>query len=229
MPNRPLILGFVLVLISSLAFATSYNLVLKLENESIILTELSLVDANQTINAGGAYTAKVVSFKDIVLYEKSFDFTSVLREPPKEWFDENGTQIINKTNQTIGQPLFAQILLPYFRNGKSINIYRNSTKLDSFSISKFAVCNENNVCEPALGENYAVCSGDCSSGSKDGFCDGVKDGKCDADCLVSADIDCKLPETGSTQTSEINWLLIGVIALAIIIAVAIILKLLKKI
>ncbi|MFH0973973.1 MAG: hypothetical protein V1817_04280 [Candidatus Micrarchaeota archaeon] len=226
--GRIFLLYAFLILASSLAYATSYNLVLKLENGSVTLGELGLVEANSSVETQGEYVATLISFKGAVLFEKHFDFGLVLHAPPREWFDENGTQIVNKSNQTISQPFFAQILIPYFVNGKSIDIYRNSTKLNSFSVSKYAACNENGVCEPTLGENYGVCSTDCSSGSKDGLCDGVKDGKCDPDCLIGGDSDCKLPEANTSQNYA-NWFVMSVIIIFLFIFVLVVLKLFKKI
>lgn len=50
------------------------------------------------------------------------------------------------------------------------------------------VCLINGLCEP--GENYLTCPKDCSSGSKDNYCDQILDGRCDPDCAKDVDIDC---------------------------------------
>ncbi|MEI6058557.1 MAG: hypothetical protein WCP89_02185 [archaeon] len=49
------------------------------------------------------------------------------------------------------------------------------------------LCNRDGFCEPSLGENYFVCSEDCSSGGADGFCDMVNDGIFDPDCEIGED------------------------------------------
>lgn len=43
-----------------------------------------------------------------------------------------------------------------------------------------------------LGENYLSCPVDCSSGSKDGYCDGIHDNRCDPDCAIENDNDCQI-------------------------------------
>ncbi len=69
-------------------------------------------------------------------------------------------------------------------------VYANGDLTLSNSLQVEITCNQNNICEPNLGENYNTCSVDCKSGSNDGICDGVRDGICDPDCSFSSDLDC---------------------------------------
>jgi len=65
----------------------------------------------------------------------------------------------------------------------------NSKTYFSNSVEFSVLCNQNNVCEKDLGEDYETCSHDCSTGSSDGECDMIKDGKVDPDCLPGYDPD----------------------------------------
>lgn len=65
------------------------------------------------------------------------------------------------------------------------------TKIGTFYSNSLTVtikCNSNRICE--RNENYYNCPEDCTSGSRDGYCDKVIDGICDADCLSEQDLDC---------------------------------------
>jgi hypothetical protein len=64
------------------------------------------------------------------------------------------------------------------------------------------ICNQNQICEKDLGENYLTCLQDCPTGAADGLCDLMKDGKCDPDCTPGSDIDCLIPENNETQPSD---------------------------
>ena len=82
---------------------------------------------------------------------------------------------------------------------------------DDLSIFRdwFKVCNEDITCNSPR-ENYKNCPQDCSSGSKDDYCDQKKDDICDSDCTKATDIDCKKP-------SNQFWLIIPLLMGAILI------------
>lgn len=86
------------------------------------------------------------------------------------------------------------LYIPYSDNAAKIEVYnlKNSRVMD-IDVSSFANTCGNKICERH--ESYESCTKDCSSGSKDDFCDEVKDGVCDPDCLGKADIDCESVET----------------------------------
>ena len=66
-------------------------------------------------------------------------------------------------------------------------------------VSSFADTCGNGICEKH--ESYESCTKDCSSGSKDDFCDEVKDGICDPDCSSKTDIDCAEMKVGGVNAS----------------------------
>ena len=86
-----------------------------------------------------------------------------------------------------------QIYVPYSKEAERIEVYNPSnSKVMDIEVSSFADTCGNKICE-----SYESCTKDCSSGSKDDFCDGVKDGICDPDCTSKTDIDC-----GENQESD---------------------------
>lgn len=86
------------------------------------------------------------------------------------------------------------IYIPYSENAARIEVYnpKNSRVMD-IDVASFANTCGNKKCEGH--ESYESCTTDCTSGSKDDFCDEVKDGICDPDCFGKADIDCKDAES----------------------------------
>lgn len=113
-------------------------------------------------------------------------------------------------------------------NGTEIEV----TKLMGLSFEE-GKCGDR-IC--SIGENYLNCPQDCSSGSRDGYCDGLKDEKCDPDCTLQGtpekDPDCLLsttttviPVTSTTTTipggkpSSSIFIYITIIAV-IVVAVA---------
>ena len=71
-----------------------------------------------------------------------------------------------------------------------LQVYYDGKVVRSKKISLEIPCNSNSICEPSLGENFYICSQDCSSGSQDYVCDMINDDICDPDCL-EGDSDCK--------------------------------------
>ena len=81
------------------------------------------------------------------------------------------------------------IYIPYNENAAKIEMYnpQNSNIMD-LDVSSFSDTCGNRVCDEH--ESHESCTKDCSSGSKDDFCDKVKDGICDPDCSSKTDADC---------------------------------------
>ena len=129
-----------------------------------------------------AYTAKLISFKEIILEEIRFDVS------------ENGDFLVK---------------IPYHKDSSEIVIYNDKNEKElTVDVSYFAdVCGDG-VCQKH--ESYEDCRQDCKSGGKDDYCDKVGEGKCDPDCKESEDIDCKkfpLDEAGTEEgeaADEVN-------------------------
>ena len=91
------------------------------------------------------------------------------------------------------------IYLPYDKDASRIEVYNPAnSKIMDLDVSSFADTCGNGICENH--ESYESCTRDCSSGSKDNFCDGVKDGICDPDCPAKLDADCK--ETNGNESIQ---------------------------
>lgn len=86
------------------------------------------------------------------------------------------------------------VYVPYRKDAEEIIIYNaNNSIVMEINVASFADTCGNNICEPY--ESYESCTGDCTSGSKDDFCDGASDGICDPDCSSKTDNDCDYIKT----------------------------------
>lgn len=93
-----------------------------------------------------------------------------------------------------------QIYVPYSKNAARIEVYNpSSSKVMDIEVSSFADTCGNKICEDY--ESYESCTKDCSSGSKDDFCDSVKDGVCDPDCNSKTDSDCEDNQKANTSSN----------------------------
>jgi len=166
------------------------------------------------------YRLEIISFAGEILYEQTFGFAlEILFEPPREWFDDKGRQIYfpseNETRQQLEESSL-DIILPYFPDAKSINIYNNDyALLMRIDVTRFSITCGNNICEPS--ESYFDCRQDCSSGREDNYCDGVADNICDPDCSIERDVDCELIESDE-KGSKPNILAL-IIALIVLVAI----------
>lgn len=100
------------------------------------------------------YKSEIVSFTNEVLYSFKFEIPLVIHLPPPRSDEEPGAQIyLDKVDFTL--------LIPYFENGESINIYDPSDVLMlSVDVSKFAeVYCGNTFCNSD--ENYYNCPQAC--------------------------------------------------------------------
>lgn len=77
-------------------------------------------------------------------------------------------------------------------------------------------CNNNNVCQSDIGENYLTCQ-DCKTGDQDNICNPDRDSICDPDCVEGIDLDCKI----SGVSLDSSQLIVGVIIIIAIIGGAI--------
>ena len=94
------------------------------------------------------------------------------------------------------------IYIPYNENAARIEVYNlKNSKIMDIDVSSYADTCGNKACEEH--ESYESCTKDCSSGSRDDFCDGISDGICDHDCSIKTDVDCgeKANELNQTSTA----------------------------
>ncbi len=96
------------------------------------------------------------------------------------------------------------VYIPYSKNAAKIEMYNiKNSKIMDIDVSSFSNTCGNSICEEH--ESYESCTADCSSGSKDDFCDGISDGICDPDCSLKTDIDCKgVVEEGNETITPIT-------------------------
>ncbi len=50
---------------------------------------------------------------------------------------------------------------PYYANAKSVDFYKDDTKLLAIDLSGSSFCNDDTVCNKEVGEDYLNCSNDC--------------------------------------------------------------------
>jgi len=137
----------VFLLMSTTALAAGsfvYSLTLKydgltLTNEGLKLIEGSAPERLNQPEIG--YTLKVISSGGEILHSFKFNIETLpLREPPRDIFSENGTQI-TVPKDTVSPPKETEIVLviPHFTNAKAIEIYDvNNKLLLSVDIEKYS-------------------------------------------------------------------------------------------
>jgi hypothetical protein len=157
--------------------------------DNVILT---LGAFNEPFTSSGDYRIDLVSFDNEALYSEKFDFNlEVAAIAPPEWFDEEGNQIYIPGEDEQPQDLTKttkEILIPYFSNGKQINVYHQTELILEESVVHFSDLCGDGICQDS--ESYESCQVDCVSGGADDYCDEVDEGICDPDCSVSEDVDC---------------------------------------
>lgn len=121
-----------------------YSLTLKYDGASLTNEELKLIEGNapERLNQPETgFTLKVLDFSGNVLHSFKFLIETVpARDAPTEIFSENGTQISIPT-ETVKTPTETKTVLvvPYFENAKSIEIFDESDKLMlSVDVSKYS-------------------------------------------------------------------------------------------
>lgn len=133
-----------------------YKIDLSCDNGKISLLSLNLTNGYVPDNKNqpeDGYNISIISFSNKVLYSTKFEF------PLRMFFDvfdndtsESGNIQLSKANKTI--------IIPYFKNGKLIDVKNDSITVLSLDISKYAeICNNNKICESD--ENSENCSNDC--------------------------------------------------------------------
>jgi len=185
-----LIFIFLLILTVSLTYGAEnkiYVLNLNYNQGKLSLVDVSVeigYSPDRKIQPEEGYRCEVISFMGDVLYSFKFELPVKLATPPP-LKNENVTSIVYLDNVNF------TLLIPYYKNGRAINIYDQYNFLVlSVDVSNFAKPCGDNICETELNENYKTCPQDCPSGGADNYCDKVKDNICDPDCKENEDIDC---------------------------------------
>lgn len=139
---------FLFILIGSgITFALDivYSINLLYSDGRLSLENVELIEGtapDRTIQPDVGYTAKVISVDGKELYSFKFELPiQVARIPPLEAFNESGEQIsIPRANESVTiSSISFSLLIPYFENGKTIEVYNPQNTLElSVDISQFA-------------------------------------------------------------------------------------------
>ncbi len=108
---------------------------------------------------------------------------------------EYKVEILDKNGKVISSEVLDAgyiIVFNYDNSMSTVNLYYKENLVLTYPLN---FCNNNGVCEPCDGENCSISENvltcnDCSSGSKDKFCDLIRDDICDPDC-DGIDADCE--------------------------------------
>ncbi len=121
-----------------------YSLSLKYDGKQLTNEGLKLIEGQPPTRADqpeNGFTLKVIDINGKELY--SFKFlidTRLIREAPPEIFDETGKQIaVPEEQPTKLEQVTTTLIIPYFENAKSIEIYDDkNTLLLSVDVSKYS-------------------------------------------------------------------------------------------
>ncbi len=232
--RTPIYLIFIAILClipAAVATSLSYSLSLAYEANTFSLKHVTLSSvAPQPALLNQQYTIQILSFKQAVLYETTFEaVVPVFYSEPL---------VLDHSYQTQKTSTPIDLVLPYYPNAEKIVILSNKSLLFEIDVSPYSVCNENEQCEAKESpqacsmdctcgnkvcdehETYLQCSTDCLSGEDDGACDKIADGICDPDCRKKEDFDCK--------GAGFSTLIIGLFMTAVIITCACVFYLKRK-
>ena len=181
---------FILLLTPLLAYSIQEVLVLKIDVQregKIEFVDYYIDYGSESFELSDKetdYRLEVISKENSILYKKHFQPVFEVHldilpgQTPKE-----GIISIDKTSLVLK--------VPFYDNTKSVKFYHKGVLVLEKEIT---FCNNNNLCESKIRENFLTCPSDCKSGSSDNYCDGILDGKCDQDCVnqdrSDKDIDC---------------------------------------
>lgn len=113
-----------------------YFLNMEYDKGAIKLIEVSVISGyapDRRIQPEDGYRLEVVSFRGASLHSFRFEVPLIMfRAPPRPGEEALPPLILEKTNFTLA--------VPYFENGREINIYgQNNTKMLSIDVSRFAL------------------------------------------------------------------------------------------
>ena len=157
------------ILCSAIVFAQQnkiyYSLTLEYTKGEILKKDMFLIESPEQDyknQPGEGYSLILKSFKEEELFSMKFNFPlKKINDAPVDWFDKEGQQIIvpTVTEKELDRASIA-LSVPYFKNGKTIEIYDKSNKLKlSIDVSEFSTCNFNKICD--LKESHELCPEDC--------------------------------------------------------------------
>jgi|SRR3989338_2564743 len=180
---RKIIFLTILLVLMPAVFADilSYSVFIEYSNGALSLKDILLIKATpMPASETGEYTARIISFKEEVLFESAFN---VNLEP---YYSFPLSKETAKSSRKLTKTTF-DLLPPYYVNAKSFQILKNDNMLLEVDLTKFSTCNENKICDGSeslqscisdctcgnnvcdANENYMVCSSDCAQVQKDSF------------------------------------------------------------
>lgn len=172
-----------------------YILVFLLIASSAYAEKYFVLDVNHIL---GSLTFNSISLKEVdrvVQYSETSGFLIKLKS--------FGDLDIKQIYYSMAAAKNYQIYVPYDKDAARIEVYNPSnSKIMDIEVSSFADTCGNNACDAY--ESYESCTKDCSSGSKDDFCDSINDGICDPDCPSKADADCAESQKSEALGNPIN-------------------------
>ncbi|MBI5389443.1 hypothetical protein HZB01_03625 [Candidatus Woesearchaeota archaeon] len=193
--KKKLIFLFLLVMLP-VAHALSYSVVLHYDTEKFTLQDAAVVSAAPSpSSAGNRYTVRMLSFKEKVLFDTSFNLNA----------DAVYSMPLDKSTlaaKNAAQRKTVNLLLPYYPHAKSLEIAKEGEVLLLVDLSRFSTCNENGVCDSS--ESQSACPQDCTCGNK--ICEPTENYMlCSADCPPEQ----QKPESKLALSPTVLWLIGG--------------------
>ncbi|MEK6863686.1 MAG: hypothetical protein AABX27_00160 [Nanoarchaeota archaeon] len=151
-PTGIIIVAFALILSASLAAAlSSFSISLHYDKGNVAPGEVQLLEREPPDffhEPEEGYTAKVIAFNGSELYSRNFDFGL--------WaYDNPGVLDVADV----------QLILPSFNIMNELHLIDETGKLIStVDLSRYAVCNQNGICNSDYGETLKTCEEDCRAG-----------------------------------------------------------------
>lgn len=169
----------ILLTLMPLTFADtlSYSVFIDYNDGTFSLKDILLVRAApMPVSKTGEYAARIISFKKETLFDTSFNINV------QPFYSIPLSKETAKTPRKLTKTTF-DLLLPYFSNGKSLQILKNKELLFETDLSKFSACNENKICDAF--ESLDACPSDCTCGNN--VCDSNENYMiCSSDCRVKS-------------------------------------------
>lgn len=177
-----------------------------------IFTRLAYLPPAEPLAAGNTsqYLAELVSFKGQALENRYFTFyLSAMPAVPLAGDKPAGFIILEKTSQLV--------VLPYHKDGKTINIYNSAKKLIlTKDVGYLADLCGDGICQDQ--ESYVDCPKDCPAAGKDDYCnprESVNDPDC-PDYNKPSGVN-NLAKTGSIFSSKLFYIISFGLLLAVIL------------